>query len=227
MARAGEERALRREAESIGVDIPIELQADRVPPQLLGLNSYDKPSVGLQLLRAGDPRARRVRRRVPRVHPALGVQAPVARPISSAPWRTSAATGSTGSGVSSGSRTTTSTRRSTPSSSSMRGDTNKVVVGTRTARAACCRFARASRSATDRRRTSTIRPRCGARTPRATCGATRSSASTSRAIELDPDHRLIDIDRSNNVWTAPSTPPRSAPAARPRSRPRREVTVTV
>jgi hypothetical protein len=22
-------------------------------------------------------------------------------------------------------------------------------------------------------------------------------------IELDPDHRLVDIDRSNNVWTAP------------------------
>jgi hypothetical protein len=51
MARAAEERALEQKAESIGVDIPIELQADRVPPQLLGLNSYDKPSVGLQLLR--------------------------------------------------------------------------------------------------------------------------------------------------------------------------------
>lgn len=25
-------------------------------------------------------------------------------------------------------------------------------------------------------------------------------------IELDPDHRLIDIDRSNNVWTAPASP---------------------
>ena len=25
-------------------------------------------------------------------------------------------------------------------------------------------------------------------------------------IELDPDHRLIDIDRGNNVWTAPSSP---------------------
>ncbi len=24
-------------------------------------------------------------------------------------------------------------------------------------------------------------------------------------IELDPDHRLIDIDRSNNVWSAPPT----------------------
>jgi len=24
-------------------------------------------------------------------------------------------------------------------------------------------------------------------------------------IELDPDHRLIDIDRRNNVWTAPTT----------------------
>jgi len=25
-------------------------------------------------------------------------------------------------------------------------------------------------------------------------------------IELDPDHRLVDIDRSNNVWTAPVVP---------------------
>ena len=24
-------------------------------------------------------------------------------------------------------------------------------------------------------------------------------------IELDPDHRLIDIDRANNTWTAPTT----------------------
>jgi hypothetical protein len=22
-------------------------------------------------------------------------------------------------------------------------------------------------------------------------------------VELDPDHRLIDVDRSNNVWAAP------------------------
>jgi hypothetical protein len=51
MARAAEERAGEERAESLGVDVPIELQADRVPPQLLGLNSYDKPSVGLQLLR--------------------------------------------------------------------------------------------------------------------------------------------------------------------------------
>lgn len=51
IARGGEERAVEEKAESMGVDVPIELQADRVPPQLLGLNSYDKPSVGLQLLR--------------------------------------------------------------------------------------------------------------------------------------------------------------------------------
>ncbi len=51
MARAAEDRATEERAESLGVDIPIELQADRVPPQLLALNSYTKPSVGLQLLR--------------------------------------------------------------------------------------------------------------------------------------------------------------------------------
>jgi hypothetical protein len=26
-------------------------------------------------------------------------------------------------------------------------------------------------------------------------------------IELDPDHRLIDINRNNNVWTEPATKP--------------------
>jgi aminopeptidase N len=50
-ARGAEERALEEKAESAGVDIPIEIGADRVPPDLLALNSYDKPSVGLQLLR--------------------------------------------------------------------------------------------------------------------------------------------------------------------------------
>jgi hypothetical protein len=51
MARAGDERYQEQQAESAGVEIAIEMQADRVPAELLGLNSYNKPSVGLQLLR--------------------------------------------------------------------------------------------------------------------------------------------------------------------------------
>src|SRR5208283_316666 len=49
--RAAEEREQEQQAESAGVEIAIEIQADRIPPELLGLNSYNKPSVGLQLLR--------------------------------------------------------------------------------------------------------------------------------------------------------------------------------
>jgi hypothetical protein len=30
---------------------------------------------------------------------------------------------------------------------------------------------------------------------------------TLRRIELDPDHRLPDIDRTNNVWPAPAAGP--------------------
>ena len=93
MARAGEERALEEKAESIGVDIPIELQADRVPPQLLGLNSYDKPSVGLQLLREEILGPDAFDDALPRVHPAVGIQAPSAGgflPHDGRCWRPSA-----------------------------------------------------------------------------------------------------------------------------------------
>jgi hypothetical protein len=51
MQRALGERGYVEQAMKAGVDVPIEINADRVDPRLLGLNSYVKPSVGLQLLR--------------------------------------------------------------------------------------------------------------------------------------------------------------------------------
>jgi hypothetical protein len=51
MARALGERTYVENAMKAGADIPIDVQPDRVDPRLLGLNSYVKPSVGLQLLR--------------------------------------------------------------------------------------------------------------------------------------------------------------------------------
>ena len=51
MARAAAERESIVQSESLRVDVPTELGADRVPSDRLGLDDYNKPSVALQLLR--------------------------------------------------------------------------------------------------------------------------------------------------------------------------------
>jgi peptidase M1-like protein len=51
MARAAGERSYVTQAMQQNVDQPIEVNPDRINPQLLGLAAYVKPSVGLQLLR--------------------------------------------------------------------------------------------------------------------------------------------------------------------------------
>jgi hypothetical protein len=51
MARAAEERAQVEYVMRIGVDQPVMINPDRIDPQLLGISAYVKPSVGLQLLR--------------------------------------------------------------------------------------------------------------------------------------------------------------------------------
>jgi hypothetical protein len=204
MGRAGEERALEEKAESIGVDIPIELQADRVPPQLLGLNSYDKPSVGLQLLReeilghdAFDDAFRAYIRRWAYKHPAPADF-----------FRTMEDVG--------GHRLDWFWREFWLNNYHFdqaidtvvvqhRGDTDNVVV----------RYANRARGVLPIRARFTFSD-----------GSTEDfhypaevwSTNTTRylrrysfpgkhvtRIELDPDHRLIDIDRSNNVWSAPPT----------------------
>jgi hypothetical protein len=51
MARAAGERAYVEGAMKMNVDVPIDVMPDRIDPRLLGLAAYVKPSVGLQLLR--------------------------------------------------------------------------------------------------------------------------------------------------------------------------------
>ncbi len=51
MERAADERETIVQAESLGTDVPTELGADRVPGDRLGTDDYTKPSVALQLLR--------------------------------------------------------------------------------------------------------------------------------------------------------------------------------
>lgn len=51
MARAAEERRLVEQYMAAGVDKPVNMNPDRIDPQLLGEAAYVKPSVGLQLLR--------------------------------------------------------------------------------------------------------------------------------------------------------------------------------
>ena len=95
---------------------------------LLGENAYVKTAVGLGAAARRDPRTRGVRRRVPRVHAPLGVQAPDAGRLLPHHGRRVAASGSTGSSASGSSRTRTSTRRSTPSCTKQVGDVDSVVV---------------------------------------------------------------------------------------------------
>lgn len=51
MARAAEERGIIEYVMRIAVDQPVNINPDRIDPELLGISAYEKPSVGLQLLR--------------------------------------------------------------------------------------------------------------------------------------------------------------------------------
>ncbi len=51
MQRAAAQRAEIEQSQEYNVDIPIEVMADRIDPRKLGFTEYDKTSVGLQLLR--------------------------------------------------------------------------------------------------------------------------------------------------------------------------------
>ncbi len=202
MARAADERSLEEKAESIGVDIPIEMQADRVPPQLLGLNSYDKPSVGLQLLReeilghdAFDDAFRSYIRRWAYKHPAPADFFRTMEDVSGHRldwfWR----------------EFWLNNYHFDQAIDTVviqhHGDTDNVVV----------RYANRARGVLPVRARFTFGD-----------GTTEDfhypaevwSTNTTRylrrytfvgkhvtRIELDPDHRLIDIDRSNNAWSAP------------------------
>jgi hypothetical protein len=202
MARAAEERALEEKAESIGVDIPIELQADRVPPQLLGLNSYDKPSVGLQLLReeilghaAFDDAFKSYIQRWAYKHPAPADFFRTMEDVSGHRldwfWR----------------EFWLNNYHFDQAIDTVvvqhHGDTDNVVVryanrarGVLPIRA---RFTFGDGTTEDFRYPAEV---WSTNTTRYLRRYTFAGKHVTR-IELDPDHRLIDIDRSNNVWTAP------------------------
>jgi hypothetical protein len=202
VARAADETALEERAESLGVDVPIELQADRVPPQLLGLNSYDKPSVGLQLLReeilgpdAFDDAFRAYIRRWAYKHPAptdfFRTMSEVSGQQLDWFWREfwlenyhfdqaidTVVTQQT-------------------------GDTNRLVVvyGNR-ARGVLpilARFTFSDGSTEDYHYPALVWSMNSRRYVRRYAFAGKRVAR----VELDPDHHLVDVDRSNNVWLAP------------------------
>ena len=214
MARAAEERDQETQAESAGVEIAIEIQADRVPAELLGLNSYNKPLVGLQLLRqeilgpaAFDDAFRAYIQRWAYKHPSPDDFFRTMEDVSGHRldwfWR----------------EFWLNNYRYDQAidtvAAYLRGDTEQVAV-VYTNRARGVLPIRARFTFSDGTKEDLHYP--------AEVWSTNTTYYLRRyrfvgkrltAIELDPDHRLIDINRSNNIWTAPSTPPRSAPAAPP------------
>jgi len=204
MARAGDERGEEEKAESIGVDIPIELQADRVPPQLLGLNSYDKPSVGLQLLRqeilgpdAFDDAFRTYIRRWAFKHPSPNDFFRTMSDVSGQQldwfWR----------------EFWLNNYRFDQAVDTVvvtqQADTERAIVvyGNR-ARGVLpiiARFTFSDGSTEEHRYPALVWSMNSTHYVRHYEFAGKRLIK----IELDPDHRLIDIDRANNTWTAPTT----------------------
>ena len=191
------------QAESIGVDVPIEIAARphaaaapraqrRTTSRRLGCSCCAQEILGPMRSTTRSARTSRAgRTSIPR------------RRISSARWRMCAGTGSTGSGA--------SLVRKRPLRPGDRHCRDPAVAATpttwswatRIARAACCRFARGSRSATGPREDFNYPAEVwSTNTTRYIRRYTFVGKHVTR-IELDPDHRLMDIDRSNNVWTAP------------------------
>jgi hypothetical protein len=202
LARAADERALEEKAESIGVDIPIELQADRVPPQLLGLNSYDKPSAGLQLLReeilghaAFDDAFKSYIQRWAYKHPAPADFFRTMEDVSGHRldwfWR----------------EFWLNNYHFDQAIDTVvvqhRGDTDNVVVRyanrARGVLPILARFTFSDGTTQDFRYPAEV---WSTNTTRYLRRYKFTGKHVTR-IELDPDHRLIDIDRANNVWSAP------------------------
>ena len=204
MQRAASDRDTIEWVMAAGVDQPIMINPDRIDPFLLGISAYVKPSVGLQLLRQEilgpelfDDAFRAYIRRWAFKHPTPADFFRTMENVSGRRldwfWREWCRT-----------RTHRFDQAvdSVRTGSQRRHQLHVVGAGTATGTAACCRSGRGSRSVTVRTEnydypaevwsTNTVQYR----RDYDFVGKTLSK------IELDPDHLLVDVDRSNNTWTA-------------------------
>ena len=200
-ARIAHERDLVTRSESLSVDTPTEIPSDRVPTKRLTPDEYLKPSVALQLLRqdilgpvAFDDAFRTYIRRWAFKHPA---PADFFRTMEDAGgrrldwfWREMFVE-------------TAHFDQAIDSVAVAANDSITVVYGNR-ARGVLplhARFTFTDGTTVDYTYPADIWMHDGRRYTRTYAFAGKHVAR----IELDPDHRLIDIDRRNNVWSAGGT----------------------
>ena len=206
MHRTAEERSLIEQTQEHDVDVPIDMPADRIDPQLLGFTEYVKPSVGLQLLRqeilgpeAFDAAFREYIRRWAYKHPTPADFYRTMDDVSGHRldwfWREwfveDAHFDQT--------IDTVLVRRV--------GDTTYAAVGygnlDRGVLPIRARFTFTDGKSKDFDYPAEVWSMAGSMYVRRYA----FPGETLQSIELDPEHRLLDDDRSNNKWTAPAATP--------------------
>jgi hypothetical protein len=206
MQRAAEERSLIEQTQVHDVDVPVDMPADRIDPQLLGFTEYVKPSVGLQLLRqeilgpdAFDAAFREYIRRWAYKHPTPADFYRTMEDVSGHRldwfWREwfveDAHFDQTIDTV----------------VTKMSGDTTLVAVGygnlDRGVLPIRVRFTFTDGKSKNFDYPAEVWSMAGSMYVRRYAFPGETLAS----IELDPEHRLIDDNRSNNKWTAPASTP--------------------
>jgi hypothetical protein len=194
MARAAQERGIMEQVMAAGVDQPVDINPDRVNPNLLGLSDYLKPSVGLQLLRQEilgpalfDDAFRAYTHRWAYKHPTPADFYRTMEDVSGRRldwfWRQWFVENA---------RFDQAVEQVTVRDSSVDvtyGNHQRGVLPIRV------RFTFADGSTEDLSYPAEVWSTNSARYQRS-----YTFAKMLTRIELDPDHRLIDIDRSNNVW---------------------------
>lgn len=206
LARLAEQRAIIAQVESLHVDVPTEIASDRVPGNLLGVDDYYKPSVALGLLRqeilgpeAFDDAFRTYIRRWAFKHPA---PADFFRTIEDAGgrrldwfWRELFFEN-------------VSFDQAIDTVAVTHGDNvdSVAVIYSNRARGILPILARFTFSDGTTENYDYPAEVWSTNTTRYRRYYTFKDKHLTR-VELDPDHRLIDIDRTNNVWnaTAPAT----------------------
>jgi hypothetical protein len=210
MQRAADQRTEIEETQERNIDVPIEMPADRMDPDKLGFTEYDKTSVGLQLLRqeilgpaAFDAAFKEYIRRWAYKHPTPTDFYRTMDDVSGQRldwfWREWFVEDDHFDQA----VDTVLTRT--------RGDTTTVLVGygnrSRGVLPLRVRFTLSDGS------TQTYHYPADVWSMNSSFYVRRYDfvGKTLAKIELDPDHLLVDDNRSNNVWTAPGTPPTATP----------------